>query len=63
MNILNLSFEEMTSMSDSELDTALKGCNNLYNELDTQLTILKYRTEEVGSLYDFLELLKNRRKK
>ena len=62
MNVLNLTFEEMTAMSDSELDNALKECDNLYSELESQYTILKYKVDEVGALYDFLELLKNRRK-
>lgn len=63
MDILNLSFEDMTTMSDSELDNALLECNNLYTELESQYTILKYKVDEVSALYDFLELLKNRRKK
>lgn len=63
MNVLNLTFEEMTAMSDSELDNAMSECNTLYNELESQYTILKYKVDEVGALYDFLELLKNRRRK
>ncbi len=63
MNVLNLKFEEMTSMSDSELDNAILECNNLYTELESQYTILKYKVDEVGALYDFLEMLKNRRGK
>lgn len=63
MNVLNLTFEEMTSMNDSELDNAITECNNLYTELESQYTILKYKVDEVGALYDFLELLKNRRGK
>lgn len=63
MNVLNLTFEEMTAMSDSELDKAMSECNTLYNELESQYTILKYKVDEVGALYDFLELLKNRRRK
>lgn len=63
MNVLHLTFEEMTAMSDSELDNAMSECNTLYNELESQYTILKYKVDEVGALYDFLELLKNRRKK
>lgn len=63
MNVLNLTFEEMTAMSESELDNAMSECNTLYNELESQYTILKYKVDEVGALYDFLELLKNRRRK
>lgn len=63
MNVLHLTFEEMTAMSESELDNAMSECNTLYNELESQYTILKYKVDEVGALYDFLELLKNRRRK
>lgn len=63
MNVLNLTFEEMTAMSESELDNAMSECNTLYNELESQYTILKYKVDEVSALYDFLELLKNRSKK
>lgn len=63
MNVLNLTFEEMTAMSESELDNAMSKCNTLYKELESQYTILKYKVDEVGALYDFLELLKNRRRK
>lgn len=63
MNVLNLTFEEMTAMSESELDNAMSECNTLYKELESQYTFLKYKVDEVGALYDFLELLKNRRRK